>query len=384
MNFTEARVRDAQPGNYRDEDVACLYLRVSPTARTFRYSAWSKADKQPMNVSLGKWPTVTVETARKEAKRLDLRNADGHSLRKSSMVVAQPVIIEAMTIGRAVEHYEGHLQEKAARTSWLQDAINGGFSDWNERALASVTKLELRERIATIRRERGDGAGDTSFKAIRALYRFAITSLDVDTPNPAIGMKLPTREARQRFLNADERKRFIAAMDTPGELPHIPVFFRLLLLTGCRRANLETAEWSEFDLEARKWTIPASKFKTGETKAFPLRDDAVALLKKWKARKEAHARWVFESPVLPDAHLGDTWQQFRRLAKVAGFEVEGDSKVTPHDIRRSFARILIDNGVHIAEVSKALGHGSIATTMKAYAPSDTKRVASELDRVSGW
>ena len=175
-------------------------------------------------------------------------------------------------------------------------SVENGVGSGNDRALSSVSKVELLQHIAAIRSKRGHG--DTRMqKAMKALYAYAIDRADVVTTNPTAGMKLTRQNPRDQYLDADERKRFLAALDAPGELPHIKPFFLLLLLTGARRNNLETAEWSEFDLEARKWKIPASKYKTNKAKEFPLREDAVSILKAWKKRKGAHAKWVFESPV---------------------------------------------------------------------------------------
>lgn len=83
LDFTEASI-DAitQSGHYRDEVMGCLYLRVSSTSKTFRWSGWSKADKVPMNVSLGRWPAMTVDAARAAAKQVDVRITAGKSLRK--------------------------------------------------------------------------------------------------------------------------------------------------------------------------------------------------------------------------------------------------------------------------------------------------------------
>jgi integrase len=394
LKFTEASVRDALPGNYRDANKTTpfLYLRVSDKvdsegkrARTFRYSAWSKADKLPMNVSLGKWPDMTVDAARIAASKKAAANANGESLLRKK--VEAPVVVEEgdMTFRTALVHYDDKLAEANRRTkNWANDAFRLSFADWYDRPLSSVTKLELKTHLSLIRKDpkRGVGAYRTALKCIKALYNYAIDDLGQTIPNPTAGMKATEVENRKRFLNADERKRFIAALDADGS-KHLAPFFKLLLLTGVRRSNLEKAEWSEFDLARRWWTIPAAKFKTDVEHPVRLREEAVAILKALKKAKGAHPRWVFESPVMPGQHLGDTWLQFNRIAKAAGLEREGPKKVTPHDLRRTFGRILMDAGVHIAEIKEAFGHASIQTTINNYAAPDKVRMASEIDRVPG-
>ena len=74
----------------------------------------------------------------------------------------------------------------------------------------------------------------------------------------------------------------------------------------------------------------------------------------------------------PDAVLDvlKTWFEFRQLNKNeidAGFvfgriDNKLDSRLTPHDLRRTFATRLISKNVDIVEVQKLMGHASVATT----------------------
>jgi integrase len=55
------------------------------------------------------------------------------------------------------------------------------------------------------------------------------------------------------------------------------------LLTACRTNEVLGARWSEFDLEARVWTIPGGpkgRMKTGREHRVPLSDSAMAILAK--------------------------------------------------------------------------------------------------------
>ena len=42
----------------------------------------------------------------------------------------------------------------------------------------------------------------------------------------------------------------------------------------------------------------------------------------------------------------------------------GKAKLRPHDLRRTYARIGYDAGIDIGQISKLLGHASIATTQR--------------------
>lgn len=46
------------------------------------------------------------------------------------------------------------------------------------------------------------------------------------------------------------------------------------------------------------------------------------------------------------------------------FSQAGIEKFAPHDLRRTFASAMLDNGEDIVTVKDAMGHSSIATTQK--------------------
>lgn len=65
----------------------------------------------------------------------------------------------------------------------------------------------------------------------------------------------------------------------------------LVILTACRAGSVFAAEWSEFDLEERTWTIPGVRMKgrrgTERPHRVPLSDAAVAILEELKASAPA-------------------------------------------------------------------------------------------------
>ncbi|MEN1641840.1 tyrosine-type recombinase/integrase, partial [Pseudomonas aeruginosa] len=57
------------------------------------------------------------------------------------------------------------------------------------------------------------------------------------------------------------------------------IAIRLFLLTGVRPGELRQAPWSEFDLDAATWTIPAARMKARRPHIVPLPTQAVELLR---------------------------------------------------------------------------------------------------------
>src|SRR5262249_35113084 len=91
-------------------------------------------------------------------------------------------------------------------------------------------------------------------------------------PADAIGKKA----VRNRVLNDDELRALWKATEDMG-YPYGPLL-RLLALTGQRRSEVAEAQWSEFDLAKRLWTIPAERMKADAAHEVPLSADAIAIL----------------------------------------------------------------------------------------------------------
>ena len=58
----------------------------------------------------------------------------------------------------------------------------------------------------------------------------------------------------------------------------VKLAFEFLVLTAARTGEVRLARWREIDLEARTWTIPASRMKAGRPHRVPLSDRALEVL----------------------------------------------------------------------------------------------------------
>ena len=50
------------------------------------------------------------------------------------------------------------------------------------------------------------------------------------------------------------------------------------ILCACRSGESRGARWSEIDMDAAMWSIPADRMKAGRAHRVPLSDDALSLL----------------------------------------------------------------------------------------------------------
>lgn len=130
----------------------------------------------------------------------------------------------------------------------------------------------------------------------------------------------------------------------------------LVMLTAARSGEVRLAEWREFDLVKKVWTVPAARMKTGKVHRVPLCDAAVRLLE--SLPRTAGQPLVFAGPK-GTAPSDSTLSKFMREL--------GDYGV-PHGLRSAFKDWARNLTAYADEVSElALAHVNDDATRAAYA-----------------
>jgi integrase len=116
--------------------------------------------------------------------------------------------------------------------------------------------------------------------------------------NPAAAIKRKIREARvRREKGAFKALPFVEAPALVSALrKHEGTAARCLefaMLTAARTNEVITAEWTEFDLDASVWVVPAAKMKAREPHTVYLSPQALGVLRQVQ---DLNARYVFPSP----------------------------------------------------------------------------------------
>ena len=213
--------------------------------------------------------------------------------------------------------------------------------------LDRVSKRDIASRVLTITRENGAATAREVRGALSGFYAWAM-QMGLAEANPTIGTKRPkTNEPRDRVLEDDELVRVWRACDDGTDYSRI---IRLLILSGCRRAEIGDMRWSEIDLDKGLWTLPAERSKNGKQHALPLMPAMREII-------ESVPRMASRDALFGQRSRGFTawsWKQ----SKPALDERSGVRGWTVHDIRRTVATKMADIGVQPHIIEAALNHHS--------------------------
>lgn len=151
---------------------------------------------------------------------------------------------------------------------------------------------------------------------------------------------------RQVRLRLDEIAELWRVLDDPLRCKSHPVSIaaiKLIILTGQRESEVAEAAWSEFDLDAGIWYIPASRTKMERSHLVHLPPQAIAIINDIRLIT-GYSSFVFASPLKDNQPI---WGRSLNAALTTMFRLGHLPKVTPchiHDLRRSLISGLPDLG----------------------------------------
>ncbi len=283
----------------------------------------------------------TARTAMRVTELCDLYVAQGCTTKKASTLVTDMSRIE-----RHIKPLLGH-KTVAGLT----------FSDIEKFVRDVTTGKTARNKKTSFRgRSIVRGGGGTAARTVGLLGGILTYAQKrgLIPNNPVRGVERRRDAKRSRFLTREEFGRLGQAFDegvARGANKIAIAALRFLLLTGCRKSEVLTLEWSFVDWEARCLHLPTSK--TGH-RTIQISDAAIRLL-------EAHpriegCRFVFPGAdgEKPFSGLHDVWESIRKDAGIPDVRI--------HDLRRSFGSFAAQQGFGLLAIGKILGHADPKTT----------------------
>jgi integrase len=267
-----------------DDLVQGFGVRVNSAGRkTFILMARYPGSKNPTRRALGQYENgMTLESARKKAGEWRQLLADGVDpqvdMQRKVREEARSRTDSFATVATA---YADHLKRAKYRSArGVEQCLEREFtSRWAKKPIREIERRDVIEVLDAIVKRGSPSSAHNALAYLRSMFNWACDRYALDTspcdrikPSRVIG----TKSVRQRVLTDDELRAFWTATGDTG-YPFGPLL-RLLLLTGQRRDEVAGMRWREIDLNAKLWTIPEERFKSGVSHQVPLVPDVIAIL----------------------------------------------------------------------------------------------------------
>jgi integrase len=216
---------------------------------------------------------------------------------------------------------------------------------------------------------------------LKEMFKHAVQWGYLDS-NPAQYAERPRGEDQEmQILTPPEVRRLLDAADEP-----VRTLLLCAVLTGMRRGELLGLRWEDVDLEGHRIFIRRAlwrgKFVTPKSRRSRRTIDVAPTLRSALARLSSRFQGglVFCSsdgkPIDPDNFAHRDWVRVLHCAQLR--------RIRFHDLRHTYASLLIAQGAHPKYIQAQLGHASIQTTLDRYGhlmPDAHAGEARKLDRL---
>jgi integrase len=331
---------------YRDAVTPGLVLRVTANgAKSF--SLFRRVNGRPARVTLGAFPTMTVEQAQRRARELQGQIVMGVDPRTAKRKAREEPTLSVLFQFWMDSHAKQH------KRTWEADErqYNTYLKPWAGRRLSAINKADVAALQLHIAAQKGRYIANKVLALLRAMFNRA-ADIGFAGPNPTAGIKKFPEEKRDRFLHGEDLRVFFAAL-AADQSPDLRDYFLVCLFVGARKSNVLAMQWVDIDLRAGIWRIPETK--SGKPVVVPLVGPVMQLLE--ARRQVSHGSpWVFPSRG-KTGHLVEPKSAWKRIIERAGL-----SDVRPHDLRRSLGSWMAMTGAGLPVVGKMLGHTQPTTT----------------------
>jgi integrase len=174
--------------------------------------------------------------------------------------------------------------------------------------------------------------------------------------------KVAKERPRERTLTLEEVRAVYAATEHMGPLWR--PYFRILLLTLQRRKEVAAMEWSEIKWDQRRWEMPGTITKNGHPHVVPLSEPARQILESRYALGRLGTLVFTTTGRTPVSGFSKAKRRLDQFA-VDHLQAATGQRFAPwtlHDLRRTFATIMNEEGAQEAHVDRVLNHVASASS----------------------
>ncbi|PIE06372.1 MAG: integrase, partial [Rhodobacterales bacterium] len=376
--LTEKVLRDAVPIDGRDYQIfdsevrgfaACIY-RGGRRAFTIDYR---HAGRQ-RRMTFGRWPEWPVSAARARAREIR-REIDAGA----DPLAERGALREAPRVSDLIERYcAQHLPKLAERNAADQRASLAKLVApvWGRRLVTEITPTDVDKLLNKIAEGRArphkdkpnnrarklQPARPTPVRAnrmgevLRKMFTLAVEWGWCDQ-NPAQRFHRRVETPRERFLSKSEITRLAAALDAAEDRRAADII-RMCMLTGARLGEVRQARFEQFNLEQLSWSKPPMMTKQRRAHRVPISDETAAIVRQRQLVVPNGTPRLFpgDTPGQPVQEVRRFWAQIQKQCALQDVRI--------HDLRHTFASLLVSGGASLEMIGKLLGHSQMQTTLR--------------------
>jgi integrase len=383
MSLTDTAIRTAKPADKprRLFDGGGLYLEVSPAGGKLWRWKYRISGKEK-RLAIGAYPDTGLADARDTrdaARKLLAAGVDPGEQRKAEKAAGEE---------RAANSFEVIAREWLAKQTWVEHyrvkveawMVNDVYPYIGARPVAELSAPEF---LRVGRRMEERGAIESAHRILQTcgqVMRYAIATGRAER-NPVADLKgaiaAPPERHHAAITDPAELGGLLRAIEGYSGDPTTRAALKLSALLFVRPGELRHAEWSEFDLDAGEWNIPAGKMKMRQPHLVPLCGQALAILRDLHLLT-GRGQYVFPGGRSPRRPMSNN--AINAALRRMGY---GTDAMTAHGFRAT-ARTILDEvlGYRVDYIEHQLAHAVKDPNGRAY--NRTAHLPERRKMMQGW
>ena len=392
--LTDAKARKVKAGSkpLAVGGATGLYLRPGKSngAGKFSMRFVSPETKKRRDMGLGSYPAVSIATARKsafEARELLEQGIDPiEEGKRTRGVEAQLTRIPSFEAASQLvyDDIEASFKNKKHSAQWITTLQTYAFPEIGKKPVNQLTTADFARLLKPIWLTKPETASRVRQRCERVMTWCLAREFAATNPVSAVTALLPKQKSK--------RDRVVNFPSVPWrDLP--PIAYQLfartdlsvgrqallfLILTAARSGEVRGMTWSEVDLKAHTWTIPANRMKAGVQHRIPLSNQAIDVLKK-RREHSAEGSWVFSGRGM--VAISD--MTLTKVLRDNKIESDAPGRIaTAHGFRSSFRDWASEHHYARDIAERALAHTVANATEAAYHRTDL--LDQRRDMMQAW
>ncbi|HEC7608399.1 TPA: tyrosine-type recombinase/integrase [Salmonella enterica subsp. enterica serovar Muenchen] len=314
----------------------------------FKYRTGGRDERQ-YRLRLGNYPDMSLKAAREKRAQCRAWLAEGKNPKYQLNVTVQETL-KPVTVRDAIDYW---LKEYAADKRKDHDKLEKKLNKHIIRYIGDIPLAQCETRhwlecFDRIKRKYPVVSGHMLQASKQALKfcrrrRYAFSNALDDLIVSDVGKKA---ESRERVHTPQEMRDILRALDNGVYNPYYSALIRLLIIFGCRTAEVRLSEIKEWDLKENIWTVPKEHSKTNVAIYRPI-PDAI--------------RPLIETLVKQHRHTGLLLGELKADTTVSQYGRQAHKRLhhqhwTLHDFRHTFTTMLNDIGIEPYIVEHLTAH----------------------------
>ena len=360
--LTDTKLKALRPRArlYRVADGKGLCIEVPPQGGLRWRLRYTLAGKDKM-LSLGLYPEVSLIRARAlrdQARALVAKGLDPSAERQREKRAERQtfeIIAREWLARREVS------EATLSKDRWLLEDF--AIPKLGAKPIAEVTAAEVLVLLQDLEQRAMLETASRLRAKLSAIFRYAVATLRAQhDPVGALRGAIKSPKTRHHAAITEPRAfgELLRAIHAYRGGYVVACALKLAPLLFVRPGELRHAEWSEIDLDAATWRIPAGKMKMRADHLVPLSTPAVAILRDLHALT-GRGRYVFPSPRTSGRPMSEN--AITAALRAMGY---GGDRMTAHGFRSSASTLLHERGYPSDVIERQLAHKEQNAVKDAY------------------